>query len=76
MKKETIMKAKKISLIMMLLIIIVAIIHITISVILTYNNAVTSFPWWSAIVLVGIYYVPILILSIVVFIIFLVKSKR
>ena len=70
------MKAKRISLIVMLLIIVLAIIHITVSAVLLHNEPATSFPWWSVFLFTGIFYYPLIVISIVVFVVLCFKAKN
>jgi len=73
------MKAKRISLIILLLIIVVAIAHISINAIMSYNSpgvGGTSFPWYATIFFTGIYYFPLIMVSLVVYVVLWVKSKK
>jgi len=70
-------KAKKISLIILILIIFAAVVHVTVSAVMIYNNyPFTSFPWSFAFVLPGFYYYPLIIISFAVFVVFSVKEKK
>ena len=70
------MKAKRNTSIILLLIIITMIGHITVNAVLIYNNPATSFPWWSAFLFTGIYYYPLIIISLVVYVVFCIKAKK
>jgi hypothetical protein len=73
------MKAKIISLLILLLIIAVAIGHISINAIISYNSpgaGGTSFPWYAVFLFTGVYYYPLIIVSFVVHVVLRVKSKK
>lgn len=76
MKTGTVIKGKKISFLCFIFILMVAIIHITISAIGIYNNPYTSFPWHAAIFFTGIFYIIPLIVSLCIFLYFFVKSRQ
>ena len=77
MRKEELMKMKKVSLVCFIALLAICIIHITISAIVLYCNQMsTSFPWYSAIYFTGAYYVIPLILSLFVFLILWLMSRK
>lgn len=70
------MKAKRISLIILLLILVAALVHIAVNAVLLYQNPATSFPWWSAFLFTGIYYYPLIIIALIVFIVFHIRARN
>lgn len=73
MKTKTILKAKRISFICLIIISVVAIIHVLIYGIIKYNQAntdafkLTSLPWYTPVELLAVAYAFIFIILLVVF---------
>mgnify|MGYP003290967415 FL=1 len=76
MKKETIIKGKKISILCLGIFIVSAIINMVVGVINILGNVGTSFPWYTPIVFTLIYYSVPLVLIFLIYIFFKMKEKK
>lgn len=75
-KKTTVIKCKKISLLCFIIFLICACINIILGIINVCNSPGTSFPWYSPIILVGMYYVIPLIILLAMYIGFKIKESK
>lgn len=75
MKIKTILKAKRISLLCLIILFVIAVIHISINCVVLYKDPTTSFPWYSAILFTGILYVIPLIITLGIFFYLALKSR-
>lgn len=66
MKKKPIQIAARIAQIILIILLVIMALHMSIAAINTGQNPYTSFPWWSAIVFLGLYYfLPVLSVAII-----------
>lgn len=76
MKISTIVRCKRLSLICFYIFLVCGIINIVLGIVQTVNSEATSFPWYSPIILVGMYYIIPLILLIALYIFFRIKERK
>ena len=76
MKKETIIKGKKIFILCLGIFIVSAIINMVVGAINILGNESTSFPWYTPIVFTLIYYSVPLVLILFIYLFFKIKEKN
>lgn len=76
MKKSTITRCKRMSMLCFLIFLICAIINIVVSIYTVVNTPGTSFPWYSPIILVGLHYILPIALFFVIYLVFRNKEKK
>ena len=76
MKKQTAKKYRKLSLLCFYVFLISAVINMVVGIIQMIGDTTTSFPWYTPIVFVGMYYSLPLILIFLVYLFFKSKEKK